>query len=144
MAKADGHYDVIVIGSGFGGSVAAMRAVEKGYSVGVMESGKRWPDSEIPNSSWDITKFLWQPDAEMFGIQRMTYLDDVLVLHGAGVGGGSQSTGTPSTSRPSGSSRPKSGPTSPTGPTSWPRSSTRRSACSASYVCPIWTRTPTA
>jgi cholesterol oxidase len=89
MAEANGHYDVIVIGSGFGGSVAAMRAVEKGYSVGVMESGKRWPDDEIPKTSWDITKFLWQPDAEMYGMQRMTYLDDVLVLHGAGVGGGS-------------------------------------------------------
>lgn len=89
MAEANGHYDVIVIGSGFGGSVAAMRAAEKGYSVGVMESGKRWPDDEIPKTSWDITKFLWQPDAEMFGIQRMTYLDDVLVLHSAGVGGGS-------------------------------------------------------
>ena len=82
-------YDVIVIGSGFGGSVTALRATEKGYRVGVMESGRRWPDSAIPKSNWDITKFLWQPEIEMYGIQRLTYLDDVLVLHGAGVGGGS-------------------------------------------------------
>lgn len=82
-------YDVIVIGSGFGGSVAALRATEKGYRVGVMESGKRWPDDQIPTTSWDIRKFVWQPEAEMFGIQRMEFLDDVLVLSGAGVGGGS-------------------------------------------------------
>jgi cholesterol oxidase len=82
-------YDVIVIGSGFGGSVTALRATEKGYRVGVMESGRRWPDSAIPKSNWDITKYLWQPELEMFGIQRLTYLDDVLVLRGAGVGGGS-------------------------------------------------------
>ena len=82
-------YDVIVIGSGFGGSVAALRATEKGYRVGVMESGRRWPDSAIPKSNWDITKYLWQPELEMYGLQRLTYLDDVLVLHGAGVGGGS-------------------------------------------------------
>ena len=82
-------YDVIVIGSGFGGSVTALRATEKGYRVGVMESGRRWPDSAIPKSNWDITKYLWQPELEMYGIQRLTYLDDVLVLHGAGVGGGS-------------------------------------------------------
>jgi cholesterol oxidase len=82
-------YDVIVIGSGFGGSVAAMRATEKGYKVGVLESGRRWPDENIPTTSWDVRKFAWQPEAEMYGIQRMEFLDDVLVLCGAGVGGGS-------------------------------------------------------
>ncbi|MGB9345181.1 MAG: GMC family oxidoreductase [Ilumatobacteraceae bacterium] len=85
----DFDYDVIVIGSGFGGSVAALRAVEKGYKVAVMESGKRWNDEDIPNTSWDLRKFVWQPEAEMFGMQRIEYLDDVLVLCGAGVGGGS-------------------------------------------------------
>ena len=79
-------YDVIVIGSGFGGSVATLCATEKGYRVGVMELGRRWPDSAIPKSNWDITKYLWQPELEMYGLQRLTYLDDVLVLHGAGVG----------------------------------------------------------
>jgi cholesterol oxidase len=82
-------YDVVVIGSGFGGSVAAMRATEKGYRVGVMESGKRWNDEDLPHTSWDIRKFLWQPELEMYGIQRLEYLDDVFVLCGAGVGGGS-------------------------------------------------------
>ena len=82
-------YDVIVIGSGFGGSVAALRSTEKGYRVGVMESGRRWNDEDIPHTSWDIRRFAWQPEAEMYGIQRMEFLDDVLVLCGAGVGGGS-------------------------------------------------------
>lgn len=82
-------YDVIVIGSGFGGSVAAFRAAEKGYRVGVMESGKRWKDEDIPKTQWDLPKFLWFPEAELYGIQRIEYLDDVLILSGAGVGGGS-------------------------------------------------------
>lgn len=82
-------YDVIVIGSGFGGSVAAMRAVEKGYSVAVLEAGKRWQDKDLPKTSWNLPKFSWMPDIELFGIQRIRYLDDVIVLSGAGVGGGS-------------------------------------------------------
>ncbi|MGV0745534.1 GMC oxidoreductase [Mycolicibacterium sp. XJ870] len=89
MSDVDAHYDVIVVGSGFGGSVAAMRAAEKGYSVAVMESGKRWPDDEVPETSWNVRKFLWQPELEMFGVQRIEFLDDVLILSGAGVGGGS-------------------------------------------------------
>jgi cholesterol oxidase len=87
MANFD--YDVLVIGSGFGGSVAALRAVEKGYRVGVMESGKRWKDEDIPRTQWNLPRFLWLPAAELYGIQRIEYLDDVLVLSGAGVGGGS-------------------------------------------------------
>ena len=65
------HYDVIVIGSGFGGSVAAFRAAEKGYRVGVMESGKRWPDEDIPKTQWNLPRFLSFPAAELYGIQRM-------------------------------------------------------------------------
>jgi cholesterol oxidase len=89
MATNGYDYDVIVIGSGFGGSVAAMRATEKGYRVGVMEAGKRWNDEDIPHTSWDVRRFSWQPELEMYGIQRVEFLDDVLVLCGAGVGGGS-------------------------------------------------------
>ena len=87
MASFD--YDVVIIGSGFGGSVAALRAAEKGYRVGVMESGRRWKDEDIPKSQWHLPDFLWFPAAELYGIQRVEYLDDVLVLSGAGVGGGS-------------------------------------------------------
>jgi cholesterol oxidase len=82
-------YDVVIVGSGFGGSVAAMRAAEKGYRVGVMESGRRWRDEDIPKSQWDLAHFVWFPAAELYGVQRNEYLDDVLVLSGAGVGGGS-------------------------------------------------------
>jgi cholesterol oxidase len=82
-------YDVVIIGSGFGGSVAALRAAEKGYRVGIMESGRRWKDEDIPKTQWDLPHFLWQPGAGMYGIQRIEYLDDVLILSGAGVGGGS-------------------------------------------------------
>ncbi|WP_105567485.1 GMC oxidoreductase [Microbacterium halophytorum] len=87
MSTSD--YDVIVVGSGFGGSVAALRAAEKGYRVGVLEAGRRWPDSEIPRTNWDLRRFVWQPELETYGIQRVEVLDDVLVLSGAGVGGGS-------------------------------------------------------
>ena len=87
MASFD--YDVVIIGSGFGGSVAALRAAEKGYRVGVMESGRRWKDEDIPRTKWDLPGYLWLPGAELYGIQRIEYLDDVLVLCGAGVGGGS-------------------------------------------------------
>jgi cholesterol oxidase len=87
MASFD--YDVAIIGSGFGGSVAALRAAEKGYRVGVMESGRRWNDEDIPKTQWDLAHFIWFPAAELYGVQRIEYLDDVLVLSGAGVGGGS-------------------------------------------------------
>jgi cholesterol oxidase len=88
-AMATFDYDVVIIGSGFGGSVAALRAAEKGYRVGVMEAGRRWDDADLPKSQWHLPGFLWFPAAELYGIQRVEYLDDVLVLSGAGVGGGS-------------------------------------------------------
>jgi cholesterol oxidase len=69
MASFD--YDVVIIGSGFGGSVAALRAAEKGYRVGVMESGRRWKDEDIPKTQWNLPDFLWFPAAELYGIQRM-------------------------------------------------------------------------
>jgi cholesterol oxidase len=83
------RYDVVVIGSGFGGSVAALRLAEKGYSVGVLEAGRRFADDEFPATSWDTRRFLWAPALGAYGIQRMNLLRNVLVLSGAGVGGGS-------------------------------------------------------
>jgi cholesterol oxidase len=83
------HYDVLVVGSGFGGSVTALRLVEKGYRVAVLEAGRRWSDEDFPTTSWDLRRFLWAPALGMRGIQRITKVGRVLVLAGAGVGGGS-------------------------------------------------------
>ncbi len=83
------EYDALVVGSGFGGSVAALRLVEKGYSVAVLEAGRRWTPEELPRTSWQLRRFLWAPRLGCHGIQRLTLLRDVLVLSGAGVGGGS-------------------------------------------------------
>lgn len=82
-------YDVLIIGSGFGGSVAAMRLTEKGYRVGVLEAGRRFADDEFARTSWDVRKFLWAPKLGCKGIQRIHILRDVVILAGAGVGGGS-------------------------------------------------------
>jgi cholesterol oxidase len=82
-------YDVVVIGSGFGGSVAALRASEKGYRVGVMEAGRRFTNDTLPETSWDLKDFLWAPALGWMGIQKITPLTDVVCLSGAGVGGGS-------------------------------------------------------
>jgi cholesterol oxidase len=83
------RYDVVVIGSGFGGSVAALRLTEKGYSVAVLEAGRRFADHEFPRTSWDAKRFLWAPALGCYGTQRLDMLRNVLVLSGAGVGGGS-------------------------------------------------------
>jgi cholesterol oxidase len=86
---ADRDYDVVVIGSGFGGSVAALRAAEKGYRVGVIEAGRRFTNDTLPETSWDLKDFLWAPAIGWMGIQKITPLTDVVCLSGAGVGGGS-------------------------------------------------------
>ena len=83
------EYDVVIIGSGFGGSVAALRLAEKGYKVCVLEAGARFEDSDFPKTSWRINKFLFAPRLGLKGIQRIHKLPDVFVLCGAGVGGGS-------------------------------------------------------
>lgn len=83
------HYDVLVIGSGFGGSVSALRLAEKGYRVGVLEAGRRFADEDFPTSSWQVRDYLFSPALRCFGIQRIDLLKDVLVMSGAGVGGGS-------------------------------------------------------
>lgn len=82
-------FDVVVIGSGFGGSVAALRLREKGYSVAVLEAGRRFEDKDFPKTSWRISKFLYAPRLGLRGIQRIHALPNVLILAGAGVGGGS-------------------------------------------------------
>jgi cholesterol oxidase len=82
-------FDVLVIGSGFGGSVSALRLTEKGYRVGVVEAGRRFADQDFAKTSWRLRKFLFAPKLGLQGIQRIHFLRDVIVLAGAGVGGGS-------------------------------------------------------
>jgi len=85
----DHDYDVLVIGSGFGGSVTAMRLAEKGYRVGVLEAGQRFIAETLPKTSWDLRQFVWAPGLGLYGMQRIHLLKDVVILAGAGVGGGS-------------------------------------------------------
>ncbi|MGW1790119.1 GMC oxidoreductase [Streptomyces tubercidicus] len=92
--RGDGHghgydYDVLVVGSGFGGSVSALRLTEKGYRVGVLEAGRRFTRQTLPKNSWDLRNYLWAPALGCYGIQRVHLLGNVMVLAGAGVGGGS-------------------------------------------------------
>ncbi len=82
-------YDVLVVGSGFGGSVSALRLTEKGYRVGVVEAGRRYEDKDFAKTSWRLRQFLFAPKLGLQGIQRIHFLRDVIVLAGAGVGGGS-------------------------------------------------------
>ncbi|WP_139140901.1 FAD-binding protein, partial [Streptomyces oceani] len=89
MSDHDHDYDVIVIGSGFGGSVAALRLTEKGYSVCVLEAGRRFAREDLPKNSWDLRNYLWAPSLGLYGIQRIHLLNNVMILAGAGVGGGS-------------------------------------------------------
>ena len=82
-------FDYAIVGSGFGGSVSAMRLAEKGYRVVVLEMGRRWRMEDFPKSTWDVRKYLWRPWLGMYGILQMTLVKDAFFLHGAGVGGGS-------------------------------------------------------
>ena len=82
-------YDVIVIGSGFGGSVAALRLTEKGYRVGVLEAGRRWNVEDLPKTNWNIRKSIWAPRLGFTGPQRISSLGKCLVFSGSAVGGGS-------------------------------------------------------
>jgi cholesterol oxidase len=82
-------YDFVIIGSGFGGSVSAMRLTEKGYSVLVLERGKRYRDQDFAASNWNVFKYLWAPALRCFGILQISPFRNVFVLHGSGVGGGS-------------------------------------------------------
>jgi cholesterol oxidase len=82
-------YDVLIVGSGFGGSVSALRLTEKGYRVGVLEAGRRFTRETLPKNSWDTRNYIWAPALGLYGIQRIHLLSNVMILAGAGVGGGS-------------------------------------------------------
>lgn len=82
-------FDFVIIGSGFGGSVSALRLTEKGYRVLVLERGKRFDSEDFPKTNWSLTKYLWMPRLRCFGIQGLTFFKDMWVLNGSGVGGGS-------------------------------------------------------
>lgn len=85
----DLDYDYIIVGSGFGGSVSAHRLVEKGYSVAVLEQGRRIRTEDMPRSAWNLSKAIWWPAARLFGMLSVTTLRDLVVFRGVGVGGGS-------------------------------------------------------
>ena len=87
--EGDFDFDWLVIGSGFGGSVSALRLSEKGHSVGVLECGRRFADDELPSSTADLKRYFWRPFLGMKGIFRLTTFRDVSVVSGCGVGGGS-------------------------------------------------------
>ena len=86
---ANSYYDYVIVGSGFGGSVSAMRLTEKGYSVLVLEKGKRFNDNDFAKSNWQFWKYLWIPAIRAHGILQIAVLKGTMVFHGAGVGGGS-------------------------------------------------------
>ncbi|MDX1511525.1 MAG: GMC family oxidoreductase, partial [Nitriliruptorales bacterium] len=82
-------HDVAIIGSGFGGSVSALRLTEKGYDVAVIEAGRRWTPDNMPRSDYDMRNYLWFPKLGMRGMMRMSLLRNVFILSGSAVGGGS-------------------------------------------------------
>lgn len=82
-------FEYVIVGSGFGGSVSALRLTEKGHRVLVLERGKRFRDQDFPKSNWNVFKYVWLPFLRCFGILQISPFRDVLVLHGSGVGGGS-------------------------------------------------------
>ena len=125
-------YDWLVIGSGFGGSVSALRLAEKGYRVAVLECGRRFRDQDFARSAWNLRRYLWMPRLGMRGVFRMTLFKDVFIVSGAGVGGGSLGyANTLYRARPELLLRSPVGRARPRGRTSFAPTTTRRSGCSA-------------
>jgi cholesterol oxidase len=89
ITKADEFYDFAIIGSGFGGSVSALRLAEKGYKVLVIEKGKKYSPEDFPKTNWHLRKWLWIPSLRFFGFFKMTFYRHIGILSGVGVGGGS-------------------------------------------------------
>jgi cholesterol oxidase len=89
ITKAKSEYDYIIIGSGFGGSISALRLTEKGYKVLVIEKGKKYSPDQFPKTNWKVRKWLWIPSMRFFGFFKMTFYRHIGVLSGVGVGGGS-------------------------------------------------------
>lgn len=89
MSASSDCFDYVIIGSGFGGSVSAMRLSEKGYRVLVLERGQRFREQDFAKTTWDVFRYIWWPALRCFGILQISFFKDVFVLHGAGVGGGS-------------------------------------------------------
>ena len=89
MPRTERDFDYIVIGSGFGGSVAAHRLTEKGYRVAVMEMGRRWPAEDLPATNWRIWRWIWRPKLGLRGFFNLEPFRHVVILHGCAVGGGS-------------------------------------------------------
>ena len=89
MPDSTPDFDFIVIGSGFGGSVAALRLTEKGYRVAVMEMGRRWTPETLPRTNWRVARWIWRPRLGLRGFFNITPFRHVLILHGCAVGGGS-------------------------------------------------------
>lgn len=87
--KINEEYDYVIVGSGFGGSVSALRLSEKGYKVLVIEKGKWHKSQDFPKSNWNLKKWLWLPFFRWFGIMKMSFFKHVVVISGTGVGGGS-------------------------------------------------------
>ena len=88
-ARAELDFDFIVIGSGFGGSVSALRLAEKGYRVAVIEMGRRWTPENLPKTSWSLHRWFWRPKLALRGFFNMRFFRHVTILHGCAVGGGS-------------------------------------------------------
>ena len=89
METKQPDYDYVIIGSGFGGSVSALRLSEKGYKVLVIEKGKWWKSEDFPKNNWNIKKWLWEPVLGLYGFFKMTFFKHITILSGVGVGGGS-------------------------------------------------------
>src|SRR5271166_4039666 len=87
--KPDFDFDFIVIGSGFGGSVSALRLVEKGYRVAVMEMGRRWTPDNLPRTSWSTHRWIWRPNLGLRGFFNIQFFKHATIFHGCAVGGGS-------------------------------------------------------